>query len=476
MNAAEIRDRFREFFVARGHLAGEPASLVPAGDASVLFTSAGMQQYKPYYLGVETPPATRMTTCAALLPHQRHRERRQDGAAPHLLRDARQLLVRRLLQEGSHRLGARALRRVRHRPRAGLGHGLRRRRRGARRRRGRRLWKSHGIPDERIVRLGRGDNFWGPAGPDRAVRALLGALLRHGPRGRLRASRTARRAATATASWSTGTSSFCSTTWTRTARSRRCRKPSIDTGMGLERIAAVTQGVVTVFETDLFAPLIARGAELAGVEPAGRRRPSTAPCGRWPSTPAAPPSSSWTASLPGNEGRDYVLRRIIRRAVQQGVSIGVDEPFLAILADKVVDLMGGAYPQLAAHARRDRARRERRGGALPAHARAGHGHPRRGPAPGARHRRRAARRGRLRAARHLRLPVRPHARDRRRVGDERRRGALRAPHGGAARARPRGAEGGSLRRRPRRARGLPGAPTPTSPPTSSATSASRCSP
>ena len=63
MNAADIRDLFRDFFVARGHLAGEPASLVPAGDASVLFTTAGMQQYKPYYLGVETPPATRITTC-----------------------------------------------------------------------------------------------------------------------------------------------------------------------------------------------------------------------------------------------------------------------------------------------------------------------------------------------------------------------------------------------------------------------------
>ena len=63
MNAAEIRDRFRDFFVARGHLAGEPAGLVPAGDASVLFTTAGMQQYKPYFLGVETPPSMRITTC-----------------------------------------------------------------------------------------------------------------------------------------------------------------------------------------------------------------------------------------------------------------------------------------------------------------------------------------------------------------------------------------------------------------------------
>ena len=63
MNAADIRDLYRDFFVAHGHLAGEPASLVPAGDTSVLFTTAGMQQYKPYFLGVETPPSTRITTC-----------------------------------------------------------------------------------------------------------------------------------------------------------------------------------------------------------------------------------------------------------------------------------------------------------------------------------------------------------------------------------------------------------------------------
>ncbi|HTX67594.1 MAG TPA: alanine--tRNA ligase-related protein, partial [Thermoleophilia bacterium] len=63
MNSADIRDLYRDFFVERGHLAGEPASLVPAGDASVLFTTAGMQQYKPYFLGVETPPNTRITTC-----------------------------------------------------------------------------------------------------------------------------------------------------------------------------------------------------------------------------------------------------------------------------------------------------------------------------------------------------------------------------------------------------------------------------
>ena len=63
LKAADIRDLFRDFFADRGHIVGEPASLVPAGDASVLFTTAGMQQFKPYYLGVETPPATRMTTC-----------------------------------------------------------------------------------------------------------------------------------------------------------------------------------------------------------------------------------------------------------------------------------------------------------------------------------------------------------------------------------------------------------------------------
>ena len=85
MNAADIRDLFREFFVARGHLAGEPAGLVPAGDPSVLFTTAGMQQYKPYFLGVGYTAVQTHHHLSAFVPHLGHRERGQDRPASHLL-------------------------------------------------------------------------------------------------------------------------------------------------------------------------------------------------------------------------------------------------------------------------------------------------------------------------------------------------------------------------------------------------------
>ncbi len=166
LSSAAIRRAFGEFFEARGHLAPPPASLVPAGDPSVLFTTAGMQQFKPYYLGVDTPPAAAADHLPALLSHLRHRERRAHRAPPDLLRDARQLLDRRLLQARGDRLGARVLGPDRDRP-------------------GERvkvsvfggddqvpaddeaiaIWKSHGFTDDDIVHLGRGDNFWGPAGP-----------------------------------------------------------------------------------------------------------------------------------------------------------------------------------------------------------------------------------------------------------------------------------------------------------------------
>ena len=162
----------------------------------------------------------------ALLSHLGHRERGQDRASPHLLRDARQLLVRRLLQGRGHRLGARAVRPSRHRPRQGVGERLRRRRPGAGGRRGRRAVE--------VTRLRRRAHR-----PPRAQGQLLGARRAHrAVRARARSctttsvprwaatTPTAPRAATAIAFSSTGTWCSCSTTWTRPAPSRRCPSPA----------------------------------------------------------------------------------------------------------------------------------------------------------------------------------------------------------------------------------------------------------
>jgi alanyl-tRNA synthetase len=346
VNAADIRDLFRDFFVERGHLSGEPAGLVPAGDASVLFTTAGMQQYKPYYLGVETPPATRMTTCQRCF---------RTSDVENVGKTARHLTFFEML--GNFSFGdyfktdaiAWAL---------DLSHQL-----GLDR--GKiwvsvyggdeqvpadeeavALWKAHGFADDRIIRLGRKDNFWGPAGPTGPCGPCSELYYDYGPE-----------MGCDDPDCAPGCDCdrfleywnlvFVQYEMNEHGELTPLPKPSIDTGMGIERIAALTQGVTNVFETDLFVPLVAKGAELAGVQPAAS--PAVIRALRTMAEHARGAAFLvMDGVLPGNDGRDYVLRRIIRRAVQQGVAIGVEQPFLATLAGEVVDMMGPAYPQLVA--------------------------------------------------------------------------------------------------------------------------------
>ncbi len=346
MNAADIRDLYRDFFVERGHLAGVPASLVPAGDASVLFTTAGMQQYKPYFLGTEKPPATRITTCQRSF---------RTSDVENVGKTARHLTFFEML--GNFSFGdyfkAEAIQWA-----LDLSDSL-----GIPREKiwvsvyggdpqvpadeeAVELWKSHGFTEDRIVRLGRGDNFWGPAGPTGPCGPCSELYYDWGPEHGCD---------------DPGCKPGCDCDryleyWNlvfvqydmdEAGHLTPLEKGSIDTGMGLERISSISQGVTNVFETDLFRPLVERGAELAGV--------------RVGSSPAVTRALRTMAEhargtaflimdgvLPGNDGRDYVLRRIIRRAVQQAVAIGVDKPFLADLTDTVVEVMGGAYPALAA--------------------------------------------------------------------------------------------------------------------------------
>ncbi len=346
MNAAEIRDRFREFFVARGHLVGEPASLVPAGDPSVLFTSAGMQQYKPYYLGVETPPSLRMTSAQRCF---------RTNDIENVGKTARHLTFFEML--GNFSFGDYFKKEAIAWALELSGElGIDRARIWATVFGGDdsvpaddeavALWTGNGIPEERIVRLGRGDNFWGPVGPAGPCGPCselyfdMGSDVGCG------------RPECAPGCDCDRFMEYWNLVFPQYDMDEKgaltpLPRPSIDTGMGLERIAAVLQGVVTVFETDLFTPLIARGAELAGVDPGG----SDATVRALQTMAEHARGAAFLVMdgvLPGNEGRDYVLRRIIRRAVQQGVGIGVREPFLAILTDEVVDLMGEAYPQLVA--------------------------------------------------------------------------------------------------------------------------------
>ena len=228
---------------------------------------------------------------------------------------------------------------------------------------------------------------------------------------------------------------------------------NIDTGLGLNRMACILQDKATVFETDQFAPLIELGEELSGRRydeefATDRALRVLADHGR------AMTFLLGDGVVPSNEDRGYVLRRIMRRAIQHGRALGLEPGFLERYADVVTELMGSQYPELGAQ--RDTIRRwmaaeeesfgrtleqglkrlddliaqardERRGG----------------------HRRLR----RLPPARHLRLSHRPHPRDRRRARPGRGRGGLRGAHGGPAHAGARGLARRPRRRRPARAGG-----------------------
>lgn len=344
METAKLRQYFLDFFVARDHLACEPASLVPAGDPSVLFTTAGMQQFKPYYLGTATPPRKRATTCQRCfrtsdIENVGHTARHltffemlgnfsfgdyfKDEAIGWALDLSDELGIERdriwvSVFGGDDEVPAddEAVR----------------------------LWRSHGFTNERIVRLSRSDNFWGPAGPSGPCGPCSELYYDMGP-GVGCGRPDCRPGCDCDRFMEYWNLVFVQYSMDESGALTPLPSPSIDTGMGLERIAAVTQGVVTVFENDAFRPLIEAGERLAGVD-----YNSSTTATRALRTMAEHARGAafliMDGVLPGNEGRDYVLRRIIRRAVQQGVAVGITEPFLATLCDLVVDQMGDAYPQL----------------------------------------------------------------------------------------------------------------------------------
>jgi alanyl-tRNA synthetase len=346
VDAASLRRRFVEFFVERGHLAHEPAGLIPAGDPSVLFTTAGMQQFKPYYLGVETPPAPRITT---VQPCFRTSDIENVG------RTARHLTFFEMLGnfafgdyfkeeaiawalELSDELGL-----PRERVWASVFGGDEQ---VPADEESIAIWKRHGFPDEKIIRLPRSENFWGPAGPTGPCGPCSELYYDNGPE-----------VGCGRPDCAPGCDcdrfieywNLVFTEYDMDEQGGLSPLPSknIDTGMGLERIAAVTQGVVSVYETDLFRPLIELGEQLSGVahdssEQARRALRTMAEHARGVAFMVVDGVS------PGNEGRDYVLRRLIRRAVQQGVGIGLHEPFLAKLCERVVEMYQEAYPELAA--------------------------------------------------------------------------------------------------------------------------------
>jgi alanyl-tRNA synthetase len=349
MTSDAIRELFLSFFEERGHLRIPSASLVPSEhDPSALLTVAGMHPLKPYFLGQETPPAPRLTDCQKVFravdidnvgsstSHLTFFEMLGNFAfGAYFKREAVEFAWQLSLEgfgfapediwvtvfEGDEQLGLgpdeEAIE----------------------------CWRAVGVPSERIVRCSRSENFWqaGPSGPCGPCSELYFDLgLDAGSAGDLPG----------------GTNERFLEYWNLVFMQYDQRPgpggastleplpaKNIDTGLGLNRLAAILQDKRSVFETDQFWPLVELGQELSGV-----RYGDSAPADRSLRI-LADHSRAMTflvadGVVPSNEDRGYVLRRVMRRAIQQGRSLELAPGFLIRYAELVTELMGGTYPEL----------------------------------------------------------------------------------------------------------------------------------
>jgi len=340
MKANDVRTAFTDFFVERGHSHQPSASLIPH-DPTLLFTVAGMVPFKTYFTGEETAPFDRAVTVQKCVrAGGKHNDLDEIG------RTSRHLTYFEMM--GNFSFGdyfksdaiAWAWEFVTET--LGLDKD--------------RLWVTvHltddeaadiwrdevGVPAERIQRLDE-DNYWkmgdtGPCGPcseifwDKGPEFGADGGPEHGDEDRF------------IEIWNLVFMQFDQ----RPDGSKvPLPKPSIDTGMGLERTVSVLQGVESVWETDELAALLATAGELTGVDPA-TARPEQLVSLRILSDHARSTSQLVSDGVfPSNEARGYVLRRILRRAVRHAYILGVDQPVMAGMVDRVVELMGDAFPDL----------------------------------------------------------------------------------------------------------------------------------
>jgi alanyl-tRNA synthetase len=347
MRAREIRDTYLSFFAERGHKIVPSASLVPSvHDPSVLLTTAGMQPFKPYFLGREKPPAPRLADVQKCF---RTTDIEEVGDT------ARHMTFFEMLGNWSFgdyfkaesipwgwELSTQGFGMDPERiwvtvfggdEELGLGPDEE----------AIEIWRATGVPEERIVRLGREDNFWqaGPTGPCGPCSELY---LDRGPEFGAEGERPGDDSDRFLEFWN---HVFMSYDLAEDGTLTELPMKNIDTGMGLDRMAAILQDVPSVFETDHVRPLLELAEELSG-----RRYDEGGAVTR--AMRIVADHSRGAAFLiadgvvPSNEDRGYILRRIMRRAIQQGRTLGLEAPWLGRFAERAIELMGDAYPELVA--------------------------------------------------------------------------------------------------------------------------------
>jgi alanyl-tRNA synthetase len=346
VKTSELREAYLSFFEERGHLRMPSASLVPAPeDTSTLLTIAGMQPFKPYFRGDEAPPSSRLVSCQKCfrtpdieevgntLRHLTFFEMLGNWSFGDYFKDESIAWGMELSVDvfgldpdqiwvsvfgGDDELGLgpdeEAIE----------------------------IWKGHGVPEERIVPLPRSENFWqagltGPCGPCAEM------YLDRGPEFGGPDERPGDDTDRFLEYWN---HVFMSYELHEDGSLTPLPENNIDTGMGLERMAVVLQGVESVFETDAFRPLIDLAEEMSG-RSYGDEPPTTRAM-----RIVADHSRGMTfliadGVVPSNEERGYVLRRVMRRAIQQGRVLGLESPWLGRFAERTIELMAEVYPELA---------------------------------------------------------------------------------------------------------------------------------
>src|SRR5713101_2111250 len=335
--STEVRQLFLDFFVSKGHLRVPSSSLIP-DDPTVLLTTAGMQQMIPYFLGVETPPSRRLTSAQKCF-----RTTDIDKVGNERTLTFFEMLgnfsVGDYFKRGAIEFAWEFLTQVVKLPADRLHPTVHPEDKEAPK-----LWSEiAGIPDEDIVRLE--DNWWGPpgdsgpCGPDSEIYYDRG--VEHGcGRADCKPGCECERFLEI---WNLVFMEFYQDL--EGARTPLPRK-NIDTGLGLERLTMVLQGKESIFDTDAFRVIIDRFASLANTTYGNDTKIDTslrviADHARALVFLAA------DGVLPSNEGRGYIFRRILRRAVRHGKLLGLDKPFLAEAADTVINLMRGHYVELS---------------------------------------------------------------------------------------------------------------------------------
>jgi alanyl-tRNA synthetase len=354
MTGAEIREAFLKYFERNGHTRVPSSPLVPVGDQTLLFTNAGMVQFKGVFLGEERRDYVRATTCQKCVrAGGKHNDLENVG------RTARHHTFFEML--GNFSFGdyfkADAITFAWEFLTKDLGLDQRRLKATVFTDDDEAfdLWKSvAGLSEDRVLRLGEEDNFWamgdtGPCGPCSEIHFHQGDDL---PCAEEAAGRTCLGPACECDRWlEIWNLVFMQFNRDASGKMTPLPRPSIDTGMGLERMAAVMQGKRSSYETDLFAPLIGHIARLSGKR-YGAEREQDVSMQVIADHVRATTFLIADGVLPGNEWRGYVLRRIMRRAMRHGRKLGLTEPFLWRGVEWVGEVMGPAYPAIVSE--RDR--------------------------------------------------------------------------------------------------------------------------